>query len=145
MLETDGQPSEIIDTASGALALTNTTDPGSTNTSTACANLKAVANSIKAMHDALIITISDGSASASCGSQGNVGQVLAAVASNRSGSTPSDAQNTCAKAADVNAENTDGDWYYCASSTTNLQNVFAAAIGQVTGNTKFIKIGGVGD
>jgi hypothetical protein len=145
VLETDGQPSEIIDTASGALALTNTTDPGSTNTSTACANLKAVANSIKAMHDALIITISYGSASASCGSQGNVGQVLAAVASNKSGSTPSDALNTCSNTADVNAENSDGDWYYCASSTTNLQNVFAAAIGQVTGNTKFIKIGGVGD
>ncbi|MBA3022217.1 hypothetical protein [Propionicimonas sp.] len=144
VLETDGQPVEISNASTTALNLTNTLDPAAKSTSTACRNLKTVANSIKAMPNALIITISYGTSSASCGTEGNVGQVLAAVASDKNGS-PSTAQNTCADATQIAAENGDGDWYYCANGTEDLKNVFAAAMGQVTGNTKFMKIGGVGD
>jgi hypothetical protein len=144
VLETDGQPVEITNSGTSALSLDNTLDPAATSTSTACKNLKQVATDVKKLHDSLIITISYGTSSASCGTEGNVGQVLAAVASAKNG-VASAAQNTCANSTQISEENTDGDWYYCANGTEDLKNVFAAAMGQVTGNTKFMKIGSIGN
>lgn len=147
IFETDGRPEEIFDhDDSTDLSLDNTYDIGNEDYEDACDNLVSVAASVKDK-DVTIIAIGYGNVNTmTCSGYSNgtkVRDVLAAAASPKNGvdSTARD----CTKEADKTAENSDGDYYFCAASATDLQSVFAAAMGSVTGNTKFLKINGVGD
>jgi hypothetical protein len=145
IFETDGSPVEGVyrDSASD-LSLNTTSDPGNKNTQSACANLQTVANEIKSQPNSVIITIGFGSAassaSKSCGqSIGTVGDLLASVAS---GGAVNDG---CYSPAKIANENGDGDNYFCAATAEELKEVFAAAAGQATKSTKFMKIPGISD
>lgn len=148
ILETDGQPGEKFNNvaADGTVTdLSNTKDIGSTSVQTACNNFQTVARNAKAA-GITVVTISFGSANtASCGSQ-PARSVLASVASTQDSVTGQGvADSDCSTAAEVNAENTDQDLYFCAANGDDLANVFLTAMGQLTGSTKFMAIDGWGD
>jgi len=143
IFETDGSPDEVFTNASSdsapQLSLTNSDDIGSTDDSRACSNLAKVAANAKAA-GITIITIGFGGANTSmCGGQ-YVRNVLAGAASTQASVTGSGSANT-----DCDAENSDDDLYYCAKSSLDLSAVFTAAMGQLTGGTKFMAIDGFGD
>lgn len=153
IFETDGSPDEIFTNASSdsapQLSLTNSEDIGSTDDSRSCSNFAKVAANAKAA-GITIITIGFGSVnSATCGSDWNaptVRSVLAGAASTQADVTGSGvADSTCSNDTDVSAENSDGDYYYCAKSSLDLSSVFLAALGQLSGGTKFMAIDGFSD
>lgn len=149
ILETDGQPGEKFNNVSAdgtVTSLSNTYDIGNTNLQTACNNFKQVADNAKAA-GITIITIGFGAVnSGSCGSASSI-SVLASVASTKDSVTGHGdvGSNGCSSAADVAAENSDSDYFFCAASGADLANVFTTAMGQLTGSTKFMSIDGFGD
>lgn len=155
IFETDGRPEELYNSNSSALSLDNDLDPASTNGETACNNLKTVATAAKA-RGATIITIGFGNAAYyTCGKNSNnsyyqnsgsmyVDDVLASVASPTSDGAPSQADG-CTNATQIKNENTDGDNFYCAANGNDLKDVFVAAMGSLTGGTKFMAIDGLSD
>jgi hypothetical protein len=148
ILETDGRPEELFNSSSDALDLTNDKDIGDTNGEDACTNFGTVASKVKALHDALIITIAYGDAATmTCkGGTTPVKNVLAAAASNKLGTNVTSKANTdCTTAIGRQDENSDGDFYFCAASDDELKYIFSAAIGKANEKTKFIKVPGVGD
>jgi len=110
-----------------------------------CQNLVDVATSAK-YNDVNIIMIAYGAATtATCGTVNNktiyVRDQMAAAASPVNGS-PSLADKSCTS---VNgqpaAENADGDYFFCASTAADLQNIFKTAIGMASSpNTKFVRM-----
>ncbi|PKQ30513.1 MAG: hypothetical protein CVT62_13395 [Actinobacteria bacterium HGW-Actinobacteria-2] len=146
VFETDGQPAEIMNNAtsdsSPALSLDNGDDIGaSSSVYQGCRNLDTVAAAAKAA-GITIVTIGYGSAltNGSCGGGLSAAEALARAASTQDSVTGTGAAgSTCAD------ENTDGDYYYCANNSLELEKVFAAAMGSLTEGTKFMSIPGVGD
>lgn len=146
ILETDGQPSEVLDNATSdnapALSLGNGDDIGAgDDVNQGCKNLETVAAEVKAA-GITIITIGYGSAltNGKCSNSWSAAQALAQAASTQASVTGSgDASSDC------DQENSDNDYYYCASNNNQLKKVFAAAMGSITGGTKFMAIDGVSD
>ncbi len=145
---------EFFNSADGALSLNNDLDIGATSGSTtnpmtvaqkACDNFAAVSAAAKAK-GITIITIGYGDVNSSnCGSS-TTRSVLAAAASTQTSVTGNGrADSTCSNADQIAAENSDDDYYYCAASADDLKSVFAAAMGSLTGGTKFMAIDGFGD
>lgn len=151
IFETDGAPSELFNSASSAISLGDSHDIGYTGGSDvgnglaqSCKNLLDIATLAKAQ-GIKIITIGVGDVNtATCGTQGNVRDVLAKVASPKASGANSDAVN-CTISGNTALENSDGDNYFCAASAGDLSSIFAAAVASITGNTKFIKVPGVSD
>lgn len=146
ILETDGQPSELLNNATSdsapALSFANGNDIGaSSSVARGCTNLKKVAAQAKAA-GIIIITIGYGSAlsGTQCSSTETAAQALANAASTADSITGSGTADT-----NCDVENGDGDYYYCATSTTQLQNVFAAALGNIDSSTKFMDIPDLGN
>lgn len=157
IFETDGRPDEVLTSQDSTLSLGNDWDIGASgNGEKGCTNLKSVANAIKALpDDVLIITIGYGDVNHMTCSKtytsysnpyGNVSgsskvkDVLASVASPMSSSVESNAdKSTCAE------ENVDDDYYFCAANGGELSSIFLTAFAKISGNTKFIKVPGVGD
>ncbi len=147
IFETDGRPEEIFDHDDATdKALNSKYDLGDTNGQNACQNLIDVAQAAK---DAGITIISIGYGNVNtftCNTNGTgstVRSVLAAAASPKNG-VAADALD-CTNSTNKTTENTDGDYYFCAASSSDLQGVFAAAMGSITGKTKFMSIPGVGN
>ncbi|MFT4110201.1 TadE/TadG family type IV pilus assembly protein [Propionicimonas sp.] len=158
VFETDGQPDEIFNNATtdsaSALSLTNSDDIGASGSNTpgdhasttqACKNLDTVAAEAKAA-GILIVTIGFGSVnSATCGTMTSRAALATAASTQASVTGTGAAESTCSTAAEIAAENSDSDYYYCAASASDLTSVFAAAMGNISKNTKFMAIDGVGD
>jgi len=154
IFETDGQPDEIFTDASSdsdsPLSLGNSDDIGNSGDDyRACQNFKKVADEVKA---AGITMITIGFASVNTKSCSNGTQsasarsVLAYAASTKASVTgKGTADSTCSTAADIAAENSDSDLYFCAANGNDLKTVFAAALGSISGGTRFMAIDGVGD
>lgn len=141
VLETDGQPNE-----SGTAGVTSVGTAGDIKNSdgaVACDNLKAVAADAKA-RGILIVTVAYNAAtSARCGgSSTNVRDVLAAAASDKAPGIPSTANNDCSTTALTAAENSDGDYFFCASSGTDLGPIFVSAINAISPNSRLVRIPG---
>jgi Flp pilus assembly protein TadG len=149
ILETDGQPGEKFTNVSAdgtVTSLSNTFDIGNTNLQTACDNFQKVADNAKAA-GITVITIGFGAVtSGSCGSSTSI-SVLASVASTKDAVTGHGdvASGGCSTTADVAAENSDSDYFFCAASGADLATVFTTAMGQLSGSTKFMSIDGFGD
>lgn len=155
IFETDGAPSELLQSHSDALNLANNYDIGYTGgvdvgngLYQSCQNLLNVAKKAKDQ-GITIITIGVGDVNtATCGKSGNttiyVRDVLAQAASPKSNGSPSDALN-CNIAGNTAKENADGDHYFCAATASDLSSVFMAATAKITGNTRFIKVPGISD
>ncbi|MGM7777605.1 pilus assembly protein TadG-related protein [Arthrobacter sp. KNU-44] len=137
ILETDGQPNEPD--VAGSTSVATPGDIGSSNGVTACNNLLAVAADAKA-RGILIVTVGYNLSTERCGGSGAyVRDVLAAAASPDSHGNPSTA-NSCTTAADISAENSDGDYFFCAGSGTALGPIFVSAINAISGNSHLIQI-----
>jgi Flp pilus assembly protein TadG len=169
IMETDGVPEESIgfngrltsgaspyytatDKSLGSTALTDSLDPVSGspwNGELGCTNLKTVAANAKAA-GITVIMIGYGLANtAKCNRDynggpytgSNVDDVLAAAASNAPDGTASKANNDCTTTAGAAAENSDGDFYFCAATGAQLAGIFTTALKQAQGGTtKFIKM-----
>lgn len=140
IFETDGEPTETI--SSGSTDINIAGEIGNTNGATACSNLLAVASQAKAQ-GILIISVGFGSAnSAYCngGTSGTrVRDVLAGIASDDPKGGPSIA-GACGTAAQITAENIDGDYYYCAASGSDLAPLFVTALGQLNSRSRFVAL-----
>ena len=172
IMETDGVPEETIgynytapknssntsykDTDPRGLGSTNltptdTTDPVSGNPSTGgelgCSNLKTVADQAKTLG---ITVIMIGYGQATTGAHCNAGSssgtkvadVLAASSSNAPNGSPSVADTNCSTVAGAAAENSDGDFYFCAATGAQLAGIFSTAVSQIASGTKFVKMPG---
>jgi len=137
IFETDGQPMETM-TASNDTNLGNANDPSAPNSAQqACINLKNVATAAKGAPNNLhIIMIAFGSdTTSSCGNQGTVREVMASAASPRANGNASVAPSDCATA------NSDGDFFFCATTGDELKSIFTTAVGQASASvTKFVRM-----
>ncbi|MGO4856115.1 pilus assembly protein TadG-related protein [Arthrobacter sp. 2MCAF14] len=137
ILETDGQPNEPDVTGSTSVAVPG--DIGSSDGIKACSNLLAVAQDAKD-RGILVITVGYNLATERCGGTGAyVRDVLAAAASKDPQGNPSTA-NACSTPAQIAAENSDGDYFFCAGSGTALGPIFVSAINAISGNSHLIQI-----
>ena len=141
IFETDGQPNESGTNQITGNASIDTSNVGNSNSGLACQNFQAVATAAKAA-GILIVTVSFGDANtATCGSGStlqNVRDVLASAASPKSQGVPS-AASDCSTAAGRTAENTDGDFFFCAAGGAELSGIFTTAVGQISGSARIIE------
>ena len=136
---TDAQPNEDLN-VSGSTNVTVAGDLASTTVSTACSNFSAVASSAKA-NGVLIVAIGFGDATKmDCSGSTGRATVLAGVASPAKGASGTGSVNEfdCATAAGKKSENTDGDYYFCADSGSDLATIFTTALAQASGQSKLI-------
>ncbi len=146
IFETDGSPSEIFNSASSATTLSNSLDIGvaGNGNKQSCDNLATIASEAKTA-GILIITIGVGAVNkATCGKTSSgatiyVRDVLAGAASPTKAGKTSDAYD-CTQSGKTNAENTDGDNYFCAATSADLKNVFIAAMGSLTKSSKLMAL-----
>jgi Flp pilus assembly protein TadG len=140
IFETDGEPNETA--LAGSSDLNTAGDIGNANGDVACTNLLSLANQAKAQ-GVMIITVAFGTANTAYCSGGASGtrvrDVLAGVASNDPRGGPSLAGN-CGTAAEILTENTDGDYYYCAATGTDLAPLFVTALGQLNSHSRFMAL-----
>lgn len=141
VLETDGQPNETG--IGGVTSLDVSGDVKNSDGAVACSNLQAVAADAKA-RGILVVTVAYNAAtSARCGGSPTfVRDVLAAAASQKSPGVPSTASNDCSTPALAAAENSDGDFFFCASNGADLGPIFVSAINAISSNSRLIRIPG---
>ncbi|WP_186466966.1 pilus assembly protein TadG-related protein [Arthrobacter sp. UKPF54-2] len=142
VLETDGQPNESG--ISGVTSVGVSGDIRNSDSVVACNNLKAVAADAKA-RGILIVTVAYNAAtSARCGGSGSafVRDVLAAAATEKSPGVPSTASNDCSTPALAAAENSDGDYFFCASNGADLGPIFVSAINAISSHSHLLRIPG---
>ncbi len=68
----------------------------------------------------------------------NVDGVLAAAASNAPNRSPSLADDNCTTTAGAAAENSDGDFCFCAATGAQFASFFATTVSQISSTTKFV-------
>jgi len=66
--------------------------------------------------------------------------VLAAAASPKPSGEASVADSTCSSTTERNAENSDGDYFFCAASGDNMSSIFATAVSQASSGIKLIRL-----
>lgn len=138
IFETDGIPNE--DNDPGTTALATAGDVGSTNTTTACNNFRTVATNAKAQ-GILIVTVGFGDAiSQNCTGSGSANTYLAEAASPDTAGNLSRADTNCATTAGRTAENTDGDFYFCAATGSEFSAIFQTAIAQISKSIRLVPL-----
>jgi Flp pilus assembly protein TadG len=149
IFETDGHP-QIDNIKSpayaGTTSLSNLGDvPYNAATSagrtTSCNAFAQVAANAKAL-GILVVTIGYGDAAVEdCDWTAGQPDVLAAAASPTLNG-PSTANNNCATTAGRNAENSDGDYFFCAATgaSADLANIFVTAIAQLSGTSHLMNL-----
>lgn len=139
VLETDGQPNE---TGIGEVTSVDASgDITNSNGAFACDNLKAVAADAKSKNILIVTVAYNAATSARCGGSPTfVRDVLAAAASEKSPGVPSTASNDCSTPALAAAENSDGDYFFCASNGADLGPIFVSAINAISSNSRLIRI-----
>ena len=142
IFETDGQPTET--TVGGSTALSDPADIENSNGETACTDLKNVAANAKAANpEILVVTVAFNVSGTTCNGSGSskVADVLAAAASPApSGAVSTSNHNDCAATADQTAENTDGDYFFCAASGTDMAAIFKTAFTQISVGIRLIRL-----
>ncbi len=151
IFETDGMPDEIL--ASGSTTLTSSGDVGAgfnatgSNGQKGCTNFTEVAQDAKA-RGITVITVGFGAATnARCkksegetGSTSRVRDILATAASpDPVTGAPSEA-SPCNSPASRTAENTDGDYFFCAAKGAELGDIFKIAVAQVSTGVRLVKL-----
>ncbi len=140
IFETDGQPNE--QNFSGTAALADAVDIGSSTGTVACSNFKAVADNAKAA-GLLIVTVAFGDAtSARCNTSSGdyVRNVLASAASKDSHGNASTSNNDCSTTALRAVENSDGDFFFCAASGSEMGPIFVSAVNAISSNSRLIRL-----
>ena len=154
IFETDGMPDELLDNSStSTTSLTNAGDVGAGRNSygngrgvQGCRNLTRVAEQAKD-RGVKVLMIGFGAArSASCEKGGSrprppwVRDFLAEAASPTDSGTPSRAETDCSSTVERTNENTDGDYYFCAATGSELSSIFATAINTVTEGIRLVEL-----
>ena len=145
IFETDGSPSEIFNSDSSALNLSNSLDVGSAGNGQmqSCDNFTQIASEAKAQGIRLIMIGVGAVNKATCGtSKYNykyVRDVLASAASPTKSGKASDASD-CTVSGNTELENSDGDNYFCAASSADLKSVFISAFGSLTEKSKLMAL-----
>jgi hypothetical protein len=143
IFETDGVPNETIPTGGSAtLSVSGDISSTATNNDTACNNLTAVAANAK-LAGILVVTVAFNPGTTKCSSASGSATLvatLAAAASPAPSGAASTANNDCTTVAGRNLENTDGDYFFCAASGTNMAPIFKTALGQLAKGVKFIQL-----
>jgi hypothetical protein len=153
IFETDGQPDEVgaaagstnISSADEVWSGAQSSSSSVKNGTNGCNRFKEVATKAKA-EGIIVITIGFGSANtATCeryfdySGEPKVKDVLASAASNAPDGSASAAGN-CGTTAGIVAENTDGDYFFCAAKGDELSDVFKTALNQVSGGIRLIRL-----
>jgi hypothetical protein len=157
IFETDGQPDELV--KSGSTSLDDSGDVGADrnfydngNGKRGCDNFNDVAQAAKDSGiTVLVIGFGDANdapcekAVTSGGSKRTprapwVRDHLAKAASPGPTGAPSKADSDCSTAAEVSAENKDGDYYFCAATGSDLGSIFATAVIAVTESIRLINL-----
>lgn len=133
IFETDGQPNESIDGGSASLDMPGDIGAGG-NGVTACNNLRQVAQNAKNAN-ILVITIAYNLGGEHCGGS-STSLVTDTLAASASGSSVAD--NPCQTLAQQTAENSDGDYFFCAASGTEMAPIFKTALSQASKGIKLI-------
>jgi hypothetical protein len=135
---TDGQPNEGYTSprvTSGRNLVTSTKKAwGSTTAATACGDATLAASDAKAA-GVTVVTIAYDVSTMTCGSKTLLDQ-LASMASPVGGVAST--SNGCDTAAKVAAENSDGDYFFCAAQPSDLASIFQTAAGSIAGGTKLV-------
>ncbi len=158
IFETDGAPYESTENLKPDAPASSTLSSSSTNvlensgllwnknSSMACENFKQVATRAKA-RGILVITVGYSISGTTCGgdeehsSGQSIAAVLAAAASDKSPGVPSAAaSNGACSGTDIALENSDGDYFYCAASGSDMAGIFAAALNQLVSRSRFIPL-----
>jgi hypothetical protein len=133
---TDGEPNEN----SGAA------DPSSSNGTTACNNAVTEAANAKSA-GILVVTIAFRLENVRCSGSGSalVTERLATMASPRPDGTPSKddgggAGAGCNTTAEVNGENSDGDFFFCTPTPEALAPIFQTAAASIVQTTRLIRL-----
>lgn len=141
IFETDGQPTET--TIGGSTALSDSTDIENSNGETACTNFKTVANNAKnATPGILVVTVAFNVSGTKCNGSGssNVSDVLAAAASPAPSGAASAANFDCGTSGGRDSENTDGDYFFCAATGTDMAAIFKTAFVQIAKGIRLIEL-----
>ncbi len=151
LFETDGVPEETIgdprydrDAYRLGLGTTNINVAGdigggnAQNFDPGCTNFLKVAEQAKA-RGILVITVAFGGATIrSC--NGRLAAHTLAAAASPTESGPSRLEHDCTTPRGADAENSDGDYFYCAATGDQLKEIFVSAIARIGGNTRFVNI-----
>ncbi len=149
IFETDGSPSEIFNSDSSAVTLSNDLDIGyaGNGQKQSCDNFTSIATQAKAAGIRLIMIGVGAVNQATCGKSGSkniyVRDVLAAAASPTKAGKVSDAVD-CTISGNTDKENSDGDNYFCAATSADLKSVFLAAWGSLTDKSKLMQLPNTG-
>lgn len=157
LFETDGAPDELYLGGSTSVGVAGDVGAGPQQTYSgmpsgfrtdsnrgqiACDQLRRVATDLKS-RDVLLITIGFGNAgTANCNRNGTgekVRDVLADVASPNADGTDATASN-CSYASQREAENSDGDYFFCAAAGSELKDIFKTALAQVGDGIRLIRL-----
>ncbi|HEU5036689.1 MAG TPA: pilus assembly protein TadG-related protein [Nocardioides sp.] len=135
---TDGEPNESTSPGGGY--------PYSSNGTTACNNAVNEATTAKNA-GILVVTIAFRLENVRCSGSGSplVTERLAAMASARSDGTPSADDGGglgggCNTTAKVNAENADGDYFFCTPTPSALAPIFQTAAASIVQSTRLIRL-----
>jgi hypothetical protein len=148
IFETDGAPNEKYTGGNPALNTTGGIGSTVTNADTACTNLTGVATNAKnATPGILVVTVAFNAAkidntdkcSTAAGSAWLV-DTLAAAASPAPLGGASTANNDCSSVPGRTAENTDGDYFFCAASGTDMAAIFVTAFTQIANGVRLIQL-----
>ncbi|MGZ4553593.1 MAG: pilus assembly protein TadG-related protein [Mycobacteriaceae bacterium] len=141
IFETDGQPNEEITGGTTDLNTAGDIGAGTSAGLTACNNLNTVASNAKAK-GILIITIAYNLSGARCQGSGTplVTDTLAAAASDKQSGGASTADNACSTVAEQTAENSDGDYFFCAASGSDMASIFTTAIAQASKGIRLMNL-----
>jgi hypothetical protein len=151
IFETDGMPDEILD--GGSTSLTATEDVGAglngtgSNGQKGCDNFLDVAKNAKAA-GITVITVGFGQATTKrckksegeSGSTSRVRDVLAAAASVDPATGAASTASACNSPAERTAENSDGDYFFCAAQGSELSNIFKTAVAQISTGVRLVKL-----
>jgi Putative Flp pilus-assembly TadE/G-like len=152
IFETDGAPNEKYTGGDPALSATGGIGSAAPNTTdAACNNLKTVATNAKsATPGILVVTVAFNAAKINaadkCSTAGGSAwlvDTLAAAASDKSPGVPSAANFDCADATVGGGqykENTDGDYFFCAGTGTDMAAIFVTAFTQIANGIRLIQL-----
>jgi len=148
VFETDGRPFEVFEGGSTSLSDSGDVASGRQNAGwskgqNGCQKLVDVAENAK-RQGVLVITIGFGEAtSANCSdgsSSGTWTRDALAKAASPSGAGVASTASPCTSSASRTAENTDGDYYFCAAQGSELASIFTTAISQVSSGVRLVKL-----
>lgn len=148
ILETDGRPEELMNNDDpGVFNIHNDQDIGNQSIPQACKNVVKMANQLKTDADnpVTILTIGYDRINEDtyvCEKGKPVRDTIAAVASPDGNNNASTARD-CRPAGESDAENTDGDNYFCAANKEQLREVFSTALGSVAGRSQLMALPGI--